>query len=115
MQPRYESGQEILRQNEKTRSPEHDPGNCFGATHRPSSFSARKYPEMVSAVSLHSVSSVLSPELCVQHFSAAPKNTRTTCGYVRDTTLATVNSKSEIQWGKYKTGKSFYRLRKTQN
>src|SRR5437660_8770532 len=52
---------------------------------------------------------------CVQHFSAAPKNTRTICGYFRDTTLATVNSKSEIQWGKYKTGKSFYRLRKTQN
>jgi hypothetical protein len=54
-------------------------------------------------------------ELCVQHFSAGPKNTRTICGYFQDTTLATVNSKSEIQWGKYRTGKSFYRLRKTQN
>src|SRR3989442_12541644 len=36
---------------------------------------------------------------CVQHFSAGPKNTRTICGYFRDTTLATVNSTSEIQWG----------------
>src|SRR5256885_5809317 len=57
----------------------------------------------LSVVSFHSVSGacphpveVLSPELCVKHFSLDPNNTRTIYGYLRDTTLELFDSKISV-------------------